>query len=131
MTAPSDFWEYIEARQEECLRAEARKKMSRIERRFWAFHEENPRVYELFQYFTFTLIQRGWKHHSSDAVLHRIRWQTAIETTDPQFKINDHYSAYYARLFMRDHPEHVGFFRTRELRDGDESDALKPAEAAE
>jgi hypothetical protein len=38
--------------------------------------------------------------------------------TGEPYKINDHYSAYYARLFMRDYPEYDGFFRTRRTRGG-------------
>ena len=39
--------------------------------------------------------------------------ETSIETTGDIFKINDHHTAYYSRLWMRLNPEHKGFFRTR------------------
>lgn len=81
--------------------------------RFWEFHKSNPNVYELFKRFTFELIQRGHKHYSSDAVIHRIRWHTSLETTGDGFKVNDHYPAFYSRLFHRDYPEHDAFFRKR------------------
>ena len=81
---------------------------------FETFHQANPHVYRLFKRFTFDAIRAGRKRFSSDAVLHRIRWYTNIETTDEAgFKINDHWTAFYARLFMRDHPEHEGFFALR------------------
>lgn len=88
-----------------------------IEDRFWAFHEANPRVYELFDRFTRQVIQRGHTRFSADAILHRIRWETSVVTRGDQFKINDHYSAYYSRLWMNDNPEHDGIFATRELRE--------------
>jgi hypothetical protein len=90
---------------------------SRMEAKFWIFHEEHPHIYALFDRFTRQVLARGYTHHSARDVIHRIRWETKIEATDPEFKINDHYSAYYGRLWMRDNPEHAGFFEIRATRD--------------
>ena len=81
---------------------------------WWEFHRENPEVYELFKRFAFEAA-RVRDHYSSDAIVHRIRWYTAIETQDhtADFKINNNWTPYYGRLFMVDFPEHEGFFRTR------------------
>ena len=85
-----------------------------IEKRFVAFHRENPRVWELFQRFTQELIGAGFTHYSVDAVFQRIRWHVTIETRSPDgLKLNDHYRAYYSRLYHVAHPEHQGFFRER------------------
>ncbi len=82
---------------------------------FKEFHLKNPKVYHLFKRFTFEVIERGHKNFSADAISHRIRWQTSIETTDEEFKIcNDHIS-FYSRLFMLEHPKYDGFFRTKEI----------------
>jgi len=54
-------------------------------------------------------------HYSADAVIHRIRWYTTVETAGSEFKINDHYSSLYARLFHMAYPQHGKFFRNREL----------------
>ena len=86
---------------------------TKLERAFNEFDAENPGVYELFKRFTFQIINAGHKHYSSDAVLHRIRWHTSIETRRDEFKINNNFSAYYARKFHNDFPEYDGFFRTR------------------
>ena len=85
---------------------------------FELWHAANPKVYELFKEFTFRAIKRGFHNLSARMVFHRIRWETSVETVDPafyngEFKINDHYSPFYARMFMRDHPAYNGFFRTR------------------
>jgi hypothetical protein len=98
-----------------------------IEARFWTFHAENPVIYRLFDRFTQQAIARGHAHLSADMVLHRIRWETSVETSEGGYKINDHFTAYYGRLWMRNNPKHEGFFRTRELRNGEESDKLKGA----
>lgn len=89
--------------------------MTKLKQAFEDFHAQNPGVYELFKRFTFELIQAGRTYYSSDAVCHRIRWHTAIETEGDDFKINNDYTAYYARKFMRDFPEYKGFFRVRSV----------------
>lgn len=81
---------------------------------FDKFHNENPRVYQLFERFTLEAISRGHGHYSADAIMHRVRWETSISTTDPEFKINNNHVAFYARMFMDNNPERVGFFETRQ-----------------
>jgi hypothetical protein len=80
-----------------------------------AFSTEYPTVWELFCKFTFDRIKAGFRHYSADAIFHRIRWQTDQPDVDglSTFKMNDHYTAFYAREFMKQYPEHDGFFRLR------------------
>jgi hypothetical protein len=74
----------------------------------------HPPAWKLFQRFTLELIERGFARHSSDAVLHRVRWETAITTDDGScFKVNNNVTPLYARRFHQTHPQHDGFFRTR------------------
>ena len=85
-----------------------------IQARCERFHRDNPRVYEMFKRFAFEVIQAGYSHYSADAIFHRIRWHVNIETRSADdFKLNDHFTAPYSRMFMEDHPAHEGFFRTR------------------
>lgn len=51
--------------------------------------------------------------YSADAILHRIRWLTNIETSDAKFRVNDHWSAFYARMLLKDDPSFTGFFELR------------------
>jgi hypothetical protein len=82
--------------------------------RFERFHAENPHVYQLFKRFAFEAVRAHRGRFSARTILHRIRWYTRVETDDPEgFKINDHWSPYYSRLFVTDHPEHEDFFETR------------------
>jgi hypothetical protein len=86
--------------------------------RWWAWHLENPHVYRLFKRFTFqALMKRRHKHLGAWLVVNRIRWETSIETTGEDFKISNDFIAYYARLFMAQHPEHKGLFRTKPLKE--------------
>jgi hypothetical protein len=74
----------------------------------------NPHVWVLFERFTLSLIRRHFTRYSADAVLHRVRWETAVALEDEgSFKINNNWSAYYARKFCAEHPEHVDFFELR------------------
>jgi hypothetical protein len=74
----------------------------------------DPMAWRLFQRFTLELIERGFVHYSSDAVLHRVRWETAVTTTDNSgFKVNNDLTPLYARMFHETYPAHAGFFRTR------------------
>ena len=83
------------------------------QKRFDAFHADNPDVYELFKRFTFEKIDAGKKKYSARGIIFRIRWETDIQTTEEQPNINDHWSPFYARMFMRDFPRHEGFFELR------------------
>ena len=77
------------------------------------FHAKNPQVYDLVEQFTQQVIDAGHQHYGMQTILERIRWHVMVETSDDTFKINNNYGAFYARLYMENHPEHEGFFRTR------------------
>ena len=92
---------------------------SKLEREFVAFDADNPRVWELFVRFAREALAARRERFSADAILHRIRWFSNVETTaDTGFKVNDHFSAFYARKFVRMFPEHSSFFELRERREG-------------
>ncbi len=90
--------------------------VNQLEQEFLEFHGNNPMVYELFKRFAFEAIWRGCRHLSAGLVAERIRWETDVETDGDGFKINNNHRAYYARLFVRDYPEHAEFFRTRTVK---------------
>ena len=82
---------------------------------FADFDQANPHIWDLFVQFSHE-IRTNHSHFSSDAVLHRIRWEVATTTTEYEsgsYKINNNYSAYYARKLMDADPSFAGFFRTR------------------
>ena len=87
----------------------------RLRTAFLEFHRDNPRVYSLLKQFAFQAIRAGHKNLGISLVVERVRWETSVVTNDPDFKINNNHRAYYARMFMDDHPAHDGFFRTRRL----------------
>lgn len=90
-----------------------------IREAFEEFHAANPHVYRLFKRYAHKafLAQKCAGHFGAKAVWERIRWELNIETdSTDEFKLNNNYTAYYARLYMSDFPAAVGFFRTREIR---------------
>lgn len=81
--------------------------------RFKKFHAANPQIWTSFEKFTLQLISAGREHYGADAICQRIRWHLDTETRGEPLKLNDHYSAYYARMFEAKHPNWAGFFRSR------------------
>lgn len=79
------------------------------------FHQQNPRVWKLFEKFTLNRIDKGFKNYSAYAIMQRVRWETDILTVGDSFKINNNHIPYYARMFHTNHSERDGFFKVREL----------------
>ena len=73
-------------------------------------------VKTLFVKFAWQLKDRGFAHHSSDAILHRIRWHEHVEMGNRNFKVNNNWSSVLARWLMETTPQFRGFFETREKR---------------
>jgi hypothetical protein len=90
-------------------------KFNAMAARFATIDAANPDIWRLFERFAFDMIQRGFQHYSADAVMHRVRWETAVYLLDGnnEFKIANIWVAYYARKFTRVHPQYAGFFRLR------------------
>ena len=90
---------------------------TRIDNEFEAYDKSNPHVYKRFCEIADSIIKRGHKHYSADAILHVIRYESTVKKEPFElFKINNNYSSRYARKFISDHPEHNNFFEIRVLR---------------
>jgi len=83
---------------------------------FTKFNLENPHVYNAFENEAFKAINKGRKKISSDMILEYLRWQILLETNDNSFKINNSYSAYFARFFIEKYPAYKDLFNLRKLR---------------
>lgn len=78
------------------------------------YHQKNPQVYVQFRKVTLQTIAKGFKHYSAKGIFEIVRWHSGVSTVDPEgFKVNNSYVSFYARLFMREYPQHEGFFRNR------------------
>lgn len=80
---------------------------------FDKFDRENPDVFAAFERLALTAIKKGKTRLSSKLICEVIRWEVFLETSGEEFKINNNYTAFYARKFMDRHPEHGKCFETR------------------
>ena len=82
--------------------------------RFEDFHTGNPRVYEVL-----VALARQWVASTGRRKLgiktlyERARWEIALSTGDPDFKLNNNYTAFYARLIMDSEADLRGLFDLR------------------
>lgn len=90
---------------------------------FERFHVENPEVWRLFRRFSLNAHNVGRQHYSAKAVFERIRWHIEIETSGGDVKLNNNFTAHYARMFHLYRPDLDGFFRNRKLTSEAESAA--------
>ena len=92
--------------------------------RWLKFHRENPKVWKLFQYFAW----EAWgvrERFGARMIWERMRWYTQVETTDCDYKLNDHYPPYYARLLAWTFEEFDSFFELRGDSDVDRETFLR------
>jgi hypothetical protein len=87
-----------------------------IEAAFNRFHKQNPHVYDQL-----VNLARSWKSQRGDQpvgmkmLFEVLRWQVAMKTTGDDFKLNNNYHSYYARMIMAREHDLRGIFQTRRL----------------
>jgi hypothetical protein len=82
--------------------------------RFEEFDRENPDVYRVLVRLAREWVARTGHHKLGIATLFEIaRWEIALATSDPEFKLNNSYRAYYARLIHKQEPDLDGLFDLR------------------
>lgn len=83
---------------------------------FQRFHAENPHVYERLKRLAFKLKVRGVERYGMKALWEVLRYEEALETNAPasSFRLNNNYTASYARLLMAQEEDLEGFFELRE-----------------
>lgn len=80
---------------------------------FKEYHKEHPEIWKEFKLTTLEAIKKGFKNYSSKSIFEIIRWHKGGNVKLDGFKINNNYTADYARMFTKLYPQHDGFFRTR------------------
>lgn len=85
-----------------------------IAQRFEQFHAENPRVYATLVRLAREWIARTGRHELGIKTLYeRARWEIALATNAPDFKLNNNFTAFYARLIHVQEPDLRGMFELR------------------
>lgn len=88
-----------------------------IQRRFLAFHQANPHVYEAIVHYAREAKAAGARRVGMAAIFERLRWDDLIATGGScGFRLNDQHTSRYARLVMAQEPDLAGLFEIRELR---------------
>ena len=80
------------------------------------FHADNPDVYDHLHRMAIDLLELGRKKWGMKSLIEVVRWQIAMNTTDPVFKINNNHAPYYARYLMDMEPRLEGFFNIRKVK---------------
>lgn len=83
---------------------------------FIEFNNKNPHIYKAFEQQVNLAISKGRKKLSCKLIINWIRWNEFIETTGKNFKLDDAYQSYYARLYVQLNPKHKNLFTFRKLR---------------
>lgn len=83
---------------------------------FKEYDKMNPIIWDEFKKTALEAIKKGFKHYSSKSIFEVIRWHKTGDLKSDGFKINNNYTADYARKFAETYPEHKNFFRTRVLK---------------
>lgn len=85
-----------------------------IGERFEEFHQANPHVYREIVRRSLRLRRRGVKRFGMKAIFEVMRYDYALQTQGDEYKLNNNYTAHYARLVMAEVPELEGLFELRE-----------------
>ena len=86
--------------------------------KFEEFNRLNPQVYSVLESMTAEMVNRGRRKIGMKMLIEVLRWNYYLETDDPNsdFKINNNYVPYYARLILERHPEWDGVFELRAMK---------------
>jgi len=79
---------------------------------FELHHQTNPQIYDMFVEFALQVASRR-EYYSAKNIFHRIRWETMIEESASQFKIDDGWISHYARKFASEYPDNKDLFKFR------------------
>ena len=87
------------------------------------FHDANPWVYDRLKQICFQLRAKGFARYSTRTLIAVLRYEWDLKTThqdvvisggeERSVKLNDHHTAYYARMLIESHPELWDFFELR------------------
>jgi hypothetical protein len=87
-----------------------------LEQEFWLFHAEYPHIYVMLCGYVEELLNQGYTKFAIACVWEHMRWELTVKSGDRDFVLPNNHRAYYARLWLRDNPEHPKFFNTAMLR---------------
>jgi hypothetical protein len=87
-----------------------------IAEQFEAFHAANPHVYRALRALALNYKRAGNDRAGMKMLYENLRYLSGVETQGDPYKLNNNYTALYARRLMEHEPELEGFFELRERR---------------
>lgn len=85
-----------------------------IDERFAEFDREHPEVYRLFRTFAEQLLASGKTRGSARDIWGAIRWRYAVGSRTDAYRLNNNYTALYARKLATEDERFADFFEFRE-----------------
>lgn len=86
-----------------------------IHDKFLEFHAENPHIALLLEQLAQQMVDVGRRRIGIKMLFEVARWHFYLTTdTDDRFKLNNNYTAHYARLLMDRRPEWGDMFQLRD-----------------
>lgn len=82
---------------------------------FVKWHEKSPEVWKELEKVALEAINTGIPKWGAKGIAEVVRWNLSMRKKE-EFKLNNNYVSYYARVFVLKYPEHSGFFEFREVR---------------
>lgn len=88
--------------------------------RFEKFHADNPHVYQLL-----VKLAREWMSSSGQTKLgirtlwERMRWELALTTDAEDYRLNNNYTSFYARMIQAQEPDLHDLFEQRRSPEAD------------
>lgn len=86
-----------------------------IDQQFRRFHRLNPHIYANLRQMALDAQVKG-QTFGIKALFEILRWQYGQATQGEPFKLNNNYTALYARMLMHREPALAGYFETRSRR---------------
>jgi hypothetical protein len=83
-----------------------------LEDQFTAFHAANPQVHAALRALALSMRRRGVRKAGIGQLFEVLRWQYALQTNGGDFKLNNNFRSFYARL-LDNEPELHGLFELR------------------
>jgi hypothetical protein len=85
-----------------------------LERRFVEFHRANPKVYAALEAKCLALFEQGRTRIGVAELVEDLRYDQSLKTAGDQFKINNSFRSFYARLLIYHHSKLASVIGIRE-----------------
>ena len=83
---------------------------------FEDFHKRNPNVWKYFVLYAREMKRNGRRRYGAKSIMERVRWHFDSEKPQEEFKVNNNYTAMYARMLVAKDPAFKDFFEFRTVK---------------